>query len=590
MWYFPGLDTPRDAWYIQNMASLQRLRVRGYTYWRIVESRRIGGRPRPVPVLHLGTPEQLLARLRAAAGGRLRVHSFRHGDVAALKAMADRLDVAALIDERVRRRGRRRRGSPSVGTTLVLAAINRAVQPRSKRGWASWAETTSVAHLFGVRCGQLTSQHFWEQMDAVGSEALERIEAELTRRVVELTGVRLDTLFYDTTNFFTYISSGNDRTELARRGHSKQHRSDLRQFSLALLVARDGQIPLCSHLYEGNVVDVTVFPQALSRIRRRLEELVGGLEELTLVFDKGNNSRANQVRVDEGPLHYVGSLVPSQQPGLMRIPRRDYTVLESGALRGLEVYRCQRQLWGQRRTVVMFLSERLRAGQIRGFNQQLSRRVRELTEWREALGKPRSGPRKLEALLERLRRLHSGQYLREVLKVDFDPRGSGSGRLRWRIDSRAVEHLHEEVFGKRILMTDRHEWSTEEIILAYRGQSRAEAAFRQLKNPYHLAVRPQYHWTDQKLRVHAFACLLGLVLARLVEWEARRAGWSGSLSGLLELLGSVRLAMALRTTGAAKGGRPRCGWLLERAEPAAMRMFRKLVPDEAPFVYTALPL
>jgi transposase len=72
-------------------------------------------------------------------------------------------------------------------------------------------------------------------------------------------------------------------------------------------------------------------------------------------------------------------------------------------------------------------------------------------------------------------------------------------------------------------------WSDKEILLAYRGQSYVEGTFRQLKNNEHLAVRPQYHWTDQKVHVHTFLCLLGLLLARIIEYEARRLGlrlWS----------------------------------------------------------------
>ena len=90
--------------------------------------------------------------------------------------------------------------------------------------------------------------------------------------MIQAFPLTLDTLFYDTTNFFTYIASGNDRSTLAQRGHSKQKRTDLRQFSLALLVARDGQIPLYAHVYEGNVVDAQQFPDALTAIRQRVEK------------------------------------------------------------------------------------------------------------------------------------------------------------------------------------------------------------------------------------------------------------------------------------------------------------------------------
>ena len=127
----------------------------------------------------------------------------------------------------------------------------------------------------------------------------------------------------------------------------------------------------------------------------------------------------------------------------------------------------------------------------------------------------------------------------------YDGQHTGAHRLTWGIDHAALEQLETEVFGKRILITDQHAWSTAEIILAYRGQSRAEAIFRQLKDVRHLAVRPQYHWTDHKIRVHTFICLLALLLSRLVERESRSAGYQGSLSRLLDVLGSIRLAMVL---------------------------------------------
>ena len=114
-------------------------------------------------------------------------------------------------------------------------------------------------------------------MDAVSESALEAIEAELTRKVIQEFQLTLDTLFYDTTNFFTYLASGNERSVLAQRGHSKQKRTDLRQFSLALLVARDGQIPLYADVYEGNVVDAQQFPDSLTAIRQRVEHIVGQL-------------------------------------------------------------------------------------------------------------------------------------------------------------------------------------------------------------------------------------------------------------------------------------------------------------------------
>jgi transposase len=564
------------------MASIQKVKVGPYTYYRIVESRRVNGKPRPIPLLHLGTADQLLQRLLGSSDPHLRIRSYQHGDVAALKAMADRLDLVALIDRHLPYTRRAR----SIGTTLLLAAMNRAVWPCSKRSWASWAERTSLAHLFALQPAVLTSQFFWDQMDVISGPALEAMEAELTRKVIHEFALTLDTLFYDTTNFFTYLASANLRSDLAQRGHSKQKRTDLRQFSLALLVARDGQIPLYASVYEGNKVDAKQFPDSLTAIRQRLEHLVGQIEDLTLVYDKGNNSKANQTLVDALPVHYVASLVPTQHADLMALPTQAYTPLGPGPFAGRPVYRCRRTLWGAERTLVLYISPTLRRGQIRSLHQQLTKRLEALQQWQQTLAKPRSGPRSPASVQKRIAALQAGQYLQQVLKITYYPRRRGANRLAWEIDQAALDALETEVFGKRLLMTDQHDWSTEDIILAYQGQSHAEAAFRQLKDVDHLTVRPQYHWTDQKVRVHTFICLLAYLLCRLIERECRTLGYQGSLSHLLELLGSIRLALLVQPSGT-RGGHPRCTWVLEESEPEARRLFHHLVPQQPPFVYTS---
>jgi transposase len=565
------------------MASLHRVRTHGYSYWRIVESRRVNGKPRPVPVCYLGTADDLLKRLLAQPQGLLRLRSYEHGAVAALKTVADRVDVVGIIDRHVPRSRHRL----SVGTTLLLAALNRAIRPRSKRSWASWAAGTSIARVMpGVPVETLTSQYFWDQMHRVSLPALEAIEEELTRKVVSTVGVPLDTLFYDTTNFFTYIASTNSKPQLPQRGHSKQHRGDLRQVSLALLVTREGQIPLCSHLYEGNRPDAKSFPTGLTLVRERLERLVGALQDLTLVYDKGNHSRANQAQVDGQAFHYVASLGPHHHRDLVALPVRAYSpIQEAGPLQGVLAYRLERELWGVKRTIVLYLSEQLRAGQIRGLEQQLQKRLRHLQAWQETLARPRSGPKTAHQAQQRIRTLLMGQFIKDVLRVEYRPERTGSARLQWTLDEDARRQLETEWFGKRLLMSDRHDWSTAEIIRAYRGQSQAEAAFRQLKDPDHLAVRPQYHWTDQKIRVHTFCCLLALLLCRILERTARQAGFTQDLSSLLELLGQVRLAMVLRPAGD-QGGRPRCDWRIEDAPAEALRLYHLLVPKERQLVYT----
>jgi len=564
------------------MASLQRVRVKGHTYWRIVESRRVNGKPRAIPVMHLGTANSLLDRLLHAPQGRLRLRSFAHGDVAALKAVADRLDLVGLIDRHLPRRVR----GQSVGTTLLLAALNRAVRPRSKRGWAGWARQTSLERLFpGLDIDSMTSQFFWDQMHRVPVETLRAIEDDLVRAMVSELDIELDTLFYDATNFFTYIDTTNSRCTVAQRGHSKEKRADLRIFNLALLVTRDGQIPILSHVYEGNTVDSKSFPCLLTRIRERLEQLALDVKDITLVYDKGNHSLANQAQVDDAPFGYVASLIPAHHQELMEIPLERYGASGEGSLGHIPLLRLRREIWSKQRTTVLFWSEQLHAGQVRGLHQQLNRRLEKLAEWKLRLAKPNSGPRSEQAARKQVAALTSGQYMSQVLRVSYSRKRKGDDRLRYEVDAEALDHLQREVFGKRILITDRHDWSDQEILLAYRGQSHVEAAFRQLKDDEHMAVRPQYHWTDQKIHVHTFICMLGFLLGRVIEHQARALDYPQSLSGLLDLLGTVRLAMVM-TPSREQGGRPRCTWQLEQAAPEAVRLLRHIAPHKAPFVYT----
>jgi hypothetical protein len=305
-----------------------------------------------------------------------------------------------------------------------------------------------------------------------------------------------------------------------------------------------------------------------------------------LVYDKGNTSKHNQALVDQLPVHDVASLVPSQHADLRAIPTAAYTPLGPGPLAMLPVYRCPRPIWGVERTVVRCISTQLRLGQIRGLHQHLTKRVQALTQWQQTLATPHSGPRTSASARKQVATLLTGQYIVQVLTIADDGQRTGAHRLTWWIDHAALEQLETEVFGKRILITDQQAWSTEAISLASRGQSRAAAIFRQLKAVRHLAVRPPYHWTDHKIRVHTFIGMLALLLCRLVERASRGAGYQGSLSSLLEVLGSIRLAMVLWPADTPRGP-PRCGWVLEESAPDAWHLYQRLVPPVPPFVYTA---
>jgi transposase len=559
------------------MASLQRFRVKGHSYWRIVESRRVNGKPGIRVVAYLGKADDLLARLRGAETFEIR--SLSHGAVAALLSLARDLDVADTIDRHLEISGRRSRKSLprgtrlpplrndglSVGQSLLLASLGRACHATSKRGFASWARTTTLGDLFGVDVERLTSQHFWDQMEQLPVETIALIEREIVSRVVERFEVPLETLLYDATNFFTFIASTNKRPELPARGHNKQKRHDLRQLGVALLCTRQDGVPIWHKVYGGQVPDAKSFTDALTAFRQRLVQMDQNLESLTLVYDKGNVSRANQGLVDTSSLHYVASLSSSSQKALVAEanPRMQPVSLDDEKVLA---YRTRRTLWGAERTVVILLSERLRQGQKRGILQHVASAERWLARLAQTLrgGKQRRSRTRIRHDIEA--RLRGRQHLRKVLKIDLSSGGRGRLALSYAFDEAALAALDRDSLGRIVLITDRHDWTTADIIRAYRGQAAVEAVFAHLKDPVHVALRPQFHWTDQKLHVHVFTCVLGYLLARLLHMRAKRAiGYPNDIERLIEELEAVRRVTVVRPSG--HKSRPRVSTQLEECSP-----------------------
>jgi transposase len=415
-----------------------------------------------------------------------------------------------------------------------------------------------LGELADVDLEKLTSQHFWDQMDQVPLETIALIEKDLIQSAIERFQLPLDTLLYDATNFFTFIASTNERPRLPARGHNKQKRHDLRQVGVALLCTRRHGIPLWHSVYGGQMPDAKSFLESFGAVHQRLLELGRDLDALTIVYDKGNVSRANQALVD-ATFHYVASLTASSQKNLIAEAnsKMEPVVIDEGAPdeedRQVMAYRARRRVFGSERTVVVVLSQRLREGQKRGVLQHVASAQRWLERLSETLrrGKQRRDRGRIQRDIET--RLMGRQHLRKVLRVQLQEQ-DGRLTLTQTFDIAALETLDRDWLGRIVLITDREDWSTADIIRAYRGQSHVEAAFAHLKDPVHLAIRPQFHWTDQKLHVHVFICLVGYLLACLAHLKAiQTINYSFGMERLIEDLEQVRRVTLLRQAESGKG-------------------------------------
>ena len=181
------------------------------------------------------------------------VRAREFGLSAALLQITDRLGFVRLVDEVVVKRHQ----GATVGQYMLIAALNRCSAPTSKSKIGEWYEETILPRILKINPEQLTSQRFWDNMDLITEEEIVDLQVALAKKVVELYQVDLRVLLYDATNFFTYIDTNNPCT-LPQRGHNKQKRNDLRQIGLAMMVSRDGGIPLFFDAYQGNVLQLTL--------------------------------------------------------------------------------------------------------------------------------------------------------------------------------------------------------------------------------------------------------------------------------------------------------------------------------------------
>jgi len=557
------------------MASIIGKKQGGRTYYYLVESARVGGKPRIVSQRYLGSAAEIAARLSEKGPGEPdRTRHLAFGDVAATWSVILRLGVAEIVDDVVG--ARRGDAGASVGTYIALATLNRVVDPCSKLAFSEWWGKTAGDRWLTISSGALDHRRFWEAMDAIDEDDLQEIERRIVVRMVETFSIDLSGLVLDMTNFATWIDSANDRAPIAQRGHSKQKRNDLRICGLGLVVSTDGGVPLVSHAYPGNKPDVTQFGVMVTELVARFGALlpdddVRTGDRLTLVYDAGQNSDDNYQLLDGSPLHFVGSLPPSDHPDLLAVSKDRYAVVDAERFVGLIAFETTKVVFGKERRLVVCHSEGLHAKQSRGFDQTLAKAHRQLTEIqaRLARGRTRRAKEKIEA---EVAGILAPRWVSRVITWTLTGESPTELRLSFRTDDKARAALEEELFGKRILFSDKdiEQASTTTIVAEYRSQETVEGDFRQMKDPKVVSFSPMFHWTESKIRVHVFYCVLALMTARLMVREVERAGMHLSVRELLATLAGIQETVLLYQ---GETGRPRARRMLTDIDPVAQRLY-----------------
>ena len=539
----PDLHLNRAS--IAYMASIIGKKKHNQTYYYVVTSGRVDGKPRITHQTYLGTAERLAQLVRDKSAPVPLTASTRQAGLPAALWLAARRSGAleALLSVwPAPSKG------PSIPHYLLLAAFHRICAPGPKTTVADWYRNSILANLWGFSHTHFRSQDFWNHFDAIAvdddlleprPDDLERAQLALLRTFRDHQLVSRHVLAYDTTNFHTWIASTNTRNQLAQRGRNKQKRNDLRQIGLSYALDGEHGLSLCHHVYPGNLSDRDELPACLGRITRLLDGASIPRETVTLVLDKGSAALANTLELQASGLGWIAALPWDQAPTALRSRPVDKLEPLGADEPGVTVAAEPTLVHGAEYLGVVRHSAAFAVEQFQSLSTSLTKATQSLRRLARDISDPENRYTE-QGLRGRIGRWLRPNGVAEVLSYELQQMKNRSWELRFAVDTDALQRLLAARFGRTTLVTNRRDWTAAEVARAYNGQQHVEQVFRGLKGGDWLGWEPLHHWTDSKIRVHAFYCLLGVSLLQYLHREAKAVWPTLTMEGLKHELGQIQ--------------------------------------------------
>jgi transposase len=490
------------------------------TYLLLVESYRTQGRMKQRVLFRLGRLDQL--RASGELDGLLVALGRFSEKYAVLGAHAEGRSVStrarslgpALIFERLWRDcgigvvieelAAKRRFGFELERAVFLTVLHRLFAPGSDRAAEKWKQHYVIAGVEELELHQQYRTMGWlgEPVAAqAGSAALvsrtrcELIEERLFEHRRDLF-TRLDLVFFDTTSIYF---EGEGGESLGQYGHSKDHRPDLKQMVVGVVLDDEGR-PLCSHMWPGNTADVTSLVPVVDRLRTQFK--VG---EVCIVADRGMISAATIEQIKARGWRYILGV-------RMRRTREANEQVLARAGRFEEVYAKSddpkapsplkvKEVWVEDRRYVVCVNE-----------DQATKDRHD----REAIIASLK-----DALKQGDKKLIGNRGYRKYVKA------SGT---RFSIDEDKVQD--EARFDGKWVLTTNTELSARELALKYKQLWQVEATFRTMKTA--LATRPIFHKRDDTIRGHVFCSFLALVLRDELERRLVQRGYQFEWADILQ--------------------------------------------------------
>ena len=454
------------------------------TYMQLVESRRVNGQPRPIPLMNLGRVDKVSGRERiekiatAILKASQNYHilnldkdvkaedSKEYGPLLIFKRLWEELGLKQVIEGEMAVQNT----EFDISDAVFNMVLNRLTAPSSKRQLPLWQEECFEINKYELH-------QYYRAMDYL-IEHKDRIEKNIFDRMRTLFAQDIDIVLFDTTSL-VYYGEGDETEELLDYGFSKARRGDLKQVVVGVLMSKQG-IPLGHEVFSGNTNDVTCFRKIIDKVSRRFK-----IGKIILVGDRGLISKKNISYLEENGYEYILGF-------RMRTIKKEERsrILEKADLEKIkETLHWKEVKYNGQRLLVCYNPERAPLD-----------------------------AKKREEVLERIKdKIKDGSILSVVENKDYKRylRIEGEAPI---IDEEKVKKdaLYDGVF----VLTSNTDFNGGEIIDAYKNLWQVEAAFRQLKSE--LEIGPIYHWKDRRVRAHIMICFLGLILRTALNKKLKK--------------------------------------------------------------------
>lgn len=430
------------------------------------------------------------------------------------------------------------RSAPMTCQVAALMVANRLVAPESEWGMLEWWPRTALPELLGLPVERVDDTRLYRCLDAL-LPIKAQIEEHLAGTGRDLFGREYKALLYDlTSTFFAGPALG---VPSAKRGHSRDKRSDCKQVCIGLIVDWEG-FPVGYEVHAGNTHDAATVAQTLEKLRQRFPE-----GEPTICMDRGMVNDETMVLLRKGWRFIVAErreraeqYIAQMSEAAWRVVRRDadgHPTLEVQELPAEDAER------------LILVRSAGCAQKERGIHERMySRLVGELTRLAERIAAGRLKDRaKIERVIGRI--LERSPGISRWVQVQVLQTGTAS-MLQWEVKADLMAQKQAEE-GLYVLRTNLQQGEPEQIWTQYMTLAHIEAAFRHLKQE--LRLRPLFHQKEHRVEAHILLSYLAYVLLWVIEHTHRSHG--GSLSGrrILEVLSGVEIGTV--TLRAADGRR-----------------------------------